>query len=135
MRKLSQREKTAPSERAGAAVVELTFFLPVLFILVFGTIDLCQLIYLRQEALIVAFEGVRARAFGGFSNEESEALCRQMLSDRNVKGADVQFSLSNGDSSGSEVSLELTVDVGENRLPFFFFKNQEINIRRQAILE
>ena len=57
--KRSRQRQHADHRRVGAAVVELTFVLPVLMILVFGSIELCQRLYVKQSSLIAAYEGCR----------------------------------------------------------------------------
>lgn len=56
--KLENRRSTL--RRQGAAVVELAFVLPVMLLITFGTLEICEFIFLRQKIEIAAHEGARA---------------------------------------------------------------------------
>ncbi len=58
MRRLSRRAKN----RRGTATVELAFTLPIQLTVLMGTIEVCQMMYVRQTATIVAYEGARLGA-------------------------------------------------------------------------
>ncbi len=45
--------------RKGVAVAEAAICIPVVLLLVFGTLELCQLIFIKERASICAFEGAR----------------------------------------------------------------------------
>ncbi len=47
------------SSRRGAAIVEFAIISQIVLLILFGTIDLCSLYYLRQSAKIAAYEGCR----------------------------------------------------------------------------
>ena len=49
------------AERGGIAVVELALYLPLLLMLVMGSIDCCAMIYLDHSCCIAGYEGVRER--------------------------------------------------------------------------
>ena len=85
----SRRESRVSSygKRSGLASVELAFVLPVMLILVLGTIEVCQRIFLRQSAVIVAYEAARLAARSTSSNTDVAARCQTMLIQRRVVGA------------------------------------------------
>jgi Flp pilus assembly protein TadG len=53
------RLKTKCRQRNGAAVVELAAVLPVFVLLLMGTIETCNMIFLQQSLKIAAYEGAR----------------------------------------------------------------------------
>ena len=73
--------------RGGLASVELAMVLPVMLILIFGTIEVCQRIFLRQSAVIVAYEGARTAVRSTSSNSDVATRCQAMLTQRRVNGA------------------------------------------------
>ncbi len=59
MRRLSRAEQRIG---VGTATVELAFTLPILLTVLMGTIEVCQMMYVRQTATIVAYEGAPSRS-------------------------------------------------------------------------
>ena len=61
-----RRWKGGSGKRAGIAVVEFAVCLPILVLVVFGSIEACNAIYLKQAATASAYEAVRvATGTGG----------------------------------------------------------------------
>ncbi len=81
--------------RQGVAAVELAFVLPVLLVLVFGTIEICQRIFLRQSLVIAAYEGARLAARRNTTNTQVIDRCNTILDQRNVRGGSVTVTPSN----------------------------------------
>ena len=112
--------KTRPQRllhgRRGVATVELAFVLPVLLIIVFGTIEVCQRIFLRQSAVIVAYEGARLAARGISTNAEVTTRCQQLLTNRRVRNATVTTVPANFMQSptGTEIRVTITVPWADN---------------------
>ena len=57
MRRLSSKTKR---RRQGVAAVEAALCLPVVLILMLGTLEICSGIFLRESLNIASFEGARA---------------------------------------------------------------------------
>jgi hypothetical protein len=72
--------------RSGAAVVELAIILPLLMLLVFGTVQSCNAIHLRQALVTAAFEGSRVVTRDSASREDVIARCNSILDARGVTG-------------------------------------------------
>ncbi|MGI9456340.1 MAG: TadE/TadG family type IV pilus assembly protein [Aeoliella sp.] len=72
------------SERAGTATVELAVCLPVLALLVFGSIQACDLIYLKHSVTAAAYEGTLEISKSGSSNANVEARIQQVLDARGI---------------------------------------------------
>jgi len=98
------------------ATVELAIILPILLMLVFGTIEICQRIFLRQSAVIVAYEGARLAARGSSTNAEVVARCQQLLISRRVRNAIVTTQPSNflQSPTGTELRVIITVPWADN---------------------
>ena len=47
------------SSRRGSAIVEFAIMSQIVLLILFGTIDICSLYYLRQSAKLAAYEGCR----------------------------------------------------------------------------
>ena len=122
-RNLKQRKK---SERSGLATTELAVCLPIFLVLVFGTIESCQRIFLRQSAVIVAYEGARLAARGSSTNAEVVARCESLLTSRRVRNAVIEVTPSNFNSAspGTEVSVRISVPWSDNTPTKVVLKDQ-----------
>jgi len=84
--------------------------------LVFGSIEICQRIFLRQSAVIVAYEGARLAARGSSTNAEVVARCQQLLLSRRVRNATIATQPSNflASPTGTELRITITVPWADN---------------------
>ncbi len=116
----------AATYREGVASVELAIVLPVMLILVLGTIEVCQRIFLRQSAVIVAYEGARVAVRGTSSNADVTAQCQKMLLQRNVKGAQVTVTPSDllSQLAGTRIQVRVTVPWASNSPTRFVLQDQ-----------
>jgi Flp pilus assembly protein TadG len=92
----------ALQKRSGAAAVELAVSLPVLVLLLFGTIESCTMIFLQQSLEIAAYEGARVAILPKVSETDIRATVDQILATRRVRDANVTINLLQySDSGGS----------------------------------
>jgi hypothetical protein len=85
-----KRNQTASNDpRRGVAVVELAIVLPVILIMVLGTIEVCQRVFLRQTATIVAYEGARLASRRSTTRSDVLIRCDELLSERRCVGGTV----------------------------------------------
>lgn len=80
-------------KQKGAAAVELAVSLPVLALLLFGTIEACTMIFLQQSLEIAAYEGARVAILPKVQLSDVEATVNEILAGRRVNGASVTMSL------------------------------------------
>ncbi|WP_145293835.1 TadE/TadG family type IV pilus assembly protein [Crateriforma conspicua] len=101
--------------RRGAAAVEFAVCLPVLVLLVFGSIEASSFIFLKQSISVSAYEGVR----DAIRNEGSNATARQrienILNSRGVQGYAVAFP--SGESADADRGDEIVVEVSAPTQP------------------
>lgn len=90
MRRYLSRSKR---KRSGAAAVELAVSLPVLVLLLLGTIESCTMIFLQQSLEIAAYEAARVAILPKVQTSDVEATVNQILAARRVNGARVTMSL------------------------------------------
>ncbi|QDV70902.1 TadE-like protein [Rosistilla carotiformis] len=77
--------------RRGTAIVEFAVCLPLLALLVFGTIEAASRIFLKQTLSISAYEAARQAIRVGSTTESSKASGDAILAARKVKGSKVTF--------------------------------------------
>ena len=122
----NQKSRRQSNRRDGLASVELAFVLPVMLILVLGTIEVCQRIFLRQSAVIVAYEGARSAVRSTCSNADVTARCQTMLTQRNVKGAVVTVTPADllSQPPGTQVRVRIEVPWASNSPTRFVLQDQ-----------
>ncbi|MCP4889518.1 MAG: pilus assembly protein [Planctomycetaceae bacterium] len=98
------------------AAVEMAVCLPVIILLVFGTIEASGLIFLKQALNVAAYEGVRETIRVGSSNADGAEIAMSILSSRKIK--DVQIRFPNGEAAqakrGDEIVMEVSVCKASN---------------------
>lgn len=116
------------ASRCGTATLELVFVLPVMLIFVLGTIEVCQRIFLRQSALLVAYEGSRLGVRSTSSSQDVISRCNEMLKQRRISGGGVELSPSNilELNPGEQIRVRVTVPWDKNTPTRFVLKDQGI---------
>ncbi|MDZ4851019.1 MAG: TadE family protein [Pirellulaceae bacterium] len=81
----SSKTKCGPNRR-GSSIVEFAIMSPIIILIVFGTIDICSLYYLRQSGKLAAYEGCRI----GLTTSGTDALVNnqatRVLNSRRITG-------------------------------------------------
>ncbi|MFY9255044.1 MAG: TadE family protein [Fuerstiella sp.] len=109
MRKQSAANGRATPSRSGVAAAEFAVCLPILLVIVIGTIEACSMIYLKQSLSVAAYEGVRAALKPGAETADVDAACKQILTARKVSGATV--TITPGDFASRPEQTWITVRV------------------------
>ncbi len=117
----SQRFLTPPrghhvAIRSGIAVVEFAVSIPILVIVVFGSIEACNAIYLKQAATAAAYEAVRVSTGTGGTKVAGQIRAQEIISARTISGATVQFTpdLESTWRRGTRVSCQVRVPASNN---------------------
>jgi Flp pilus assembly protein TadG len=79
--------------RNGAAVVEAAICIPMIIILMFGTLEICAGFYLKESLTIAAYEGARTGAKRGATVQDVRDRVNNILNARNVNmnGGSIQI--------------------------------------------
>jgi Flp pilus assembly protein TadG len=112
--------------RTGIASVELALVLPVMMILVLGTIEICQRIFLRQSAAIVAYEAARMAARSTSSDADVIARCQSILTQRRVNNGVIRITPQNllSQPRGTQIQISIEVPWASNSPTRFVLKDQ-----------
>ena len=86
MKKINHRSVLSKrSSRRGSAVVELAFILPILLLITFGTLEICESIFLRQKIEIAAQQGARVAVRKEATVEEVREAVGEYLDARGIQ--------------------------------------------------
>ena len=86
--KLSEEPNKLPGRRAVAAT-EFAVCLPLIVVLLLGTLEASTMIFLKQSLSIAAYEGARSAMTADAVAADVETSCNIILSQRNVAGGTV----------------------------------------------
>ncbi len=115
---LMRRQRQA---RHGVATVELAVCLPVLALLVFGTLSATSMIFLRQAVVQSAYETVKSAVRSRGSVAEGLEVGRQVLEFRNITASSVVFEPANVDDQVKGTPITVTVRAEADPSRFFSF--------------
>lgn len=125
---LKHRQK--PTARAAIATVELAICLPVLSLIMFGSIQATNLIFLQHATTAAAYEGSLEMAKSNATNSSVKARIQQVLDAREVVNSSITIFPSGTVISktppGTLLTLEVTAEVRPNLFlnGFFVTPNQ-----------
>ena len=116
----------AERHRSGIASVELAFVLPVLLILVLGTIEVCQRVFLRQSAVIVAYETARLAVRSTSTDADVLLRCQTMLTQRRVNGGVITITPANlpAQPTGTQIRIHIEIPWANNSPTRFVLNDQ-----------
>ena len=134
-RRINQRRS---SRKRGVAAAEFAVCLPLIILLVFGSIEATSFIFLKQTLNIAAYEGIREAIKVGSDNALAKAKAENILQARDVKGYEIEFP--NGQSQliqrGKNVVLEVRASTAANSpLVGQFINDRSIVVRVVMVKE
>jgi Flp pilus assembly protein TadG len=99
--------------RSGVAAVEFAVVLPALVALTLGTIDICSMMFLRETAVLAAYEGARQGVGRGRTNADATARINEFLDERGVDydGNVASYSGSGFDGAATLENVTVTVNL------------------------
>jgi hypothetical protein len=99
--------------------------LPVLTLIVFGSIQACNLIYLKHGVITAAYEGTLELAKRNATSSSIEARAQQVLTARGIKSGQIRILPAGTEisstSPGTQFSIEVTAAVKTNMSLSGFF--------------
>ncbi len=124
-RKPNRKKSIAAHHRRGAALIEFAIVFPVVLLVVFATIDLCNRIYLQQAIAIMAYEGARVSTIPGATTSDIEQQIETMAENRNLKNLQINVAPSDFENAsfGTFISVEVRADTAQG-LTSIFTTNQ-----------
>jgi len=98
-----------PDARRGVAAVEFAVCLPLLVLLIFGSIEASSMIFLKQTLNVAAYEATRECIRNGRNNNDATVRAMQILQGRGVIGFQIQFPA--GESLTADRGADVIVEI------------------------
>ena len=86
---MKSRKHWRLKERRGIAVTELAVCLPLLFLIIFGSIEACNAIFLRQALTEAAYEGALVGMKPSATTTQVEQRVQSILDARSITGSTI----------------------------------------------
>lgn len=110
--------------RRGTAVVELAVCLPVLVLLLMGSLELCNFIYLKQSLATVAYETSREAIRPSATDASVQSVADNMLNARRLSDVMVDFPNSvDAIDRGQSITVSVSAPSSSNRVAIPRFVN------------
>lgn len=112
-----RRPRKTNSRRRGSSVVEMAVCLPLLVTMVFGSIQACNLLFLKHSVTTAVYEGTLEASKPGATRQTVSDRATNMLTAFGITGGSVSISPA-GDladmAPGTEVTITVSVPVNGN---------------------
>lgn len=133
----TQRSKIWQAEsnqRSGAVAVEFAITAPVLFLLLFGAIELSHANMVLHTVEAAAYEGSRQGIVPGASAGDCRRATRELLDIAGIRAATIQVTPSNLNTVSDTVTVGITVPYNRNTIITPLFTDSLV-MRRQCSLQ
>lgn len=124
--------------RHGVATVELAVCLPMLVLFVMGSIECCNMIFLKHALTTASYEGVRAAIRYDATNADVDARCNEIITSHRVASADIAIDPADVTAvpRGQQVSITVSAPSEANSvLPPWFFGGMTITSTSTMVKE
>lgn len=113
------KQRHSRRKRRGTALIELAISLPILFILVFGGIEIANAIFVQQFITEVSYHGTVEAMKGNAIEAGVVAKMNDQLQSRGIVNASVEIKGTDGSAfdtlpAGSPFFVQISLDHGEN---------------------
>jgi len=118
------------SRRRGVAAAEFAVCLPVILLLVFGMIESCSMIFLKQSLTVAAYEGVRTALEDQAVAADVRQTCEQILEDRQVQDGTITIAPNDFEllPPGEYISITVSAPADSNSIiPGSFFNGKTLS--------
>lgn len=110
-------------------MVEFALCLPLLVLLVFGSIEATNAIFLQQAISVAAYETAQLTTASGGTSATARERCKQILEARKIRKGTIEISPEVDATTipGTAVTVTITVPANENSIgPVWYFKDSVI---------
>ena len=123
------------NNRRGGAAVELAIAIPIVFLLLMGSVETANLIYLKQNVTDVAYHGALVGMIRGATESFVQAEMEAMLSGREIQNATVDIApgqILEDMRRGELFEVRIVVNTAGNNILSFVLPDQDIEVELVA---
>lgn len=104
-----------PKDRRGAAAVEMAVCLPVIVLLVFGSLEGANIMFCRQAMVQAAYEACKHASKPDGTNVRANTLATDVLAVRRINTANITITPANVAAArpGRDITVRITVNSNE----------------------
>lgn len=116
----------------------MAFCLPLVLFLIFGTVEACSMIFLKQALTVASHEGARVALQPGSNAADVEAVVNQILADRRIRNGTISMSPSdlNTVAMGMPIEVRATAPAASNGLvPIRFYSGHALTAATTMLKE
>lgn len=132
-RRQPSQPATLPKLRRGVAAVEAAITLPMLVLLVVGSLESANAIFLKQSMVIATYEAAKVASSPNGTTAFAQQRCGEVLTSRGVDTFSLVVSPSNLSSStarGTRVTVTLSVQSNSSILgPLWIFSGKTLQTK------
>jgi Flp pilus assembly protein TadG len=124
--------------RRAAAAAEMAICLPLMVMLVLGSIETCSMIYLRHSLTIASYEGARVAIDFDGTNAAVLARCQELLDAREVIDAEISVEPANVSTVPRGQPIAVTVSApsdSNNIVPAWFYAGKTLSASMTMVKE
>ena len=124
--------------RKGAAVVEFAVCLPIIILIVLGSIEAASMLFLRQAMIQSAYEGAKVAIRNNGDNDAAISAIENVAAGRRVNGLNIEFSPADVSTAEQGEIIRVTVSApGDDNsfIPFGPFKNRIVSAQAVMVKE
>lgn len=118
------------ANRKGGALIEFAISFPLLLVVIFGAIEICERIFFKQSVTLVAYEGARLAARRSATSNQVLQRCQQMLKERRIEGGEVLLSPSVIDDVPTTTPITITVRATRSTFGYGTFSSDTNSFRQ-----
>jgi Flp pilus assembly protein TadG len=131
-----RKQRSGRQTRTGAASIEAACTLPLLCVLVFSSIEVANIIYLRQSLNIAAYEAGISATKPGVDTSTAVTRVAEVLGSRGITGYTLSFTptVTEDTPGGTEVQVDVSAPSGSLSIgPLWLFKGKTIRARVRMV--
>jgi Flp pilus assembly protein TadG len=137
---MAQRNKMLPVQkrRRGAAVAELAVCLPTIAMLLLGSVECCNMIFVQQGLSVAAYEGARTATRRDSTNADITSHSTNIITARKINSATVTISSADVTqlAPGTQITVTVKTTCAANSfLPPWFFAGRSLGTHCTMVRE
>lgn len=101
--------------RRGLAVVEAAITIPLIFVVILSTVEICNRIFLQQKLEIIAYEGSRVAIIPDSKFADVQQQVDELAENRGIKNLNLSIEPADFESAPEGTFISITV-TAENKL-------------------